>query len=223
MANCGSIELMGRAFAALASLILLAACGSPGAVQARAFTTGFKAGETIRYRVHTAVSGSLLVAAQQVPINSDLTLTQVLHVKSVDKSGSATVEVTTRDVVGDAGGGEFSFSSHNRYLKDEAAAGHDAAVIETSLQGPIDFTIDFSKLPVAAGATPPPAAGLVHYTGLINSGNRYWIGIADQQVLKSTGTGTYRISHAVSVPAGQAGGSQQIDLNAQTKTDLTRI
>jgi hypothetical protein len=279
---------MSRCLATLASMLFLAGCAFPGTVQARAFTTGFKAGETIRYRVHTTVSGSLLIGAQQIPLNSDQTLTQVLKVQSVDQSGAATVEVTIQDVVGDAvggtttitpapvilqigpdgriqsgaaaqiggripsipgsdqltpvlpghpvkpgdswdkaysrpnpyGSGEISFTTHNRYVKDEAVGGRDAAVIDTT-QGPIDFTIDFSRLPVAAGATKP--TGVIHYSGSIDSSHRYWISLADQQVLKSTGTGTYRLSYAVQVPIGQAGGPQQIDLNGQNKTDLTRI
>ena len=96
---------MSRCFATLASVLFLAGCAFPGTVQARAFTTGFKVGDTITYRVHTTVSGSLLIGAQQIPLNSDQTLTQVLKVQSVDNSGTATVEVTTQDVVGVAGSG----------------------------------------------------------------------------------------------------------------------
>ena len=72
---------MSRVFAALASLLFLAGCAFPGTVPARAFTTGFKAGDTIRYRVHTVISGSILVSAQAIPVNSDVTLTEVLHVQ----------------------------------------------------------------------------------------------------------------------------------------------
>ena len=282
---------MGRCFAALASMLFLAGCALPGTVQARAFTTGFKAGDTITYRAHTTLSGMLLLGSQQTPLNSDQTLTQVLKVRSVDNSGTATVEVTTRDVVGVAGGGSstigpaavvlqigadgriqsgagaqlggripsipgsdqltpvlpghpvkpgdtwdkaysrpnpygagvISFASHNRYVRDEAVDGRDAAVIDTTLEGPIDFTIDLSRLPAAAGATAPPVTGVIHYTGAIHSTHRYWIGLTDQQVLKSTGSVTFRLSYAARVPIGQAGGPQQIDFNGQIKSDLTRI
>jgi hypothetical protein len=281
---------MSRAIAALASLLFLAGCVLPGTVQARAFTTGFKAGDTIRYRVHTTISGAIVAGGNAVPLSSDLTLTQELHVQSVDKAGTATVEVTSLDIVGNAtggsatikpspvvlrigpdgriqsgsaaqvagripsvpgsdqltpvlpghpvkpgdawdkaysrpnpfGSGEFSFTTHSRYLKDEAVGGRDASVIETTLQGPIDFTIDFSKLPAAAGAA-PPASGVIHYKGAIDSTNRYWISLADHLVLKSTGSGTYRLSYALAVPSGQAGGPPPLDFNGTIKSDLTRI
>jgi hypothetical protein len=280
---------MGRCLAAVASVLLLAGCAIPGTVQARAFTTGFKAGETIRYRIHTTASGTLQLAALQLPINSDHTLVEVLQVVSVDAAGTATIMVTTENIPGDAiagpaspttppltleigpdgriksgaatqlngrvpalpgadqltpvlpghavkpgdswnsqysrpnpfGTGGFSFAAHNRYVNDEAVGSASAAVIDTTLDGPVDFTIDFSKLPGAA-ATPAVAAP-IHYTGSINSSRRYWVDLAGHQVLKSTGSGSYRLSYAITVPNGQAGGPQQVDFNGQIKTDLTRI
>jgi len=281
---------MSRGFAAVASLLFLAACAFPGTVQARAFTTGFRAGDTIRYRAHTTIAGSIVVAGQAIPVSSDLTLTQVLHVQSVDRAGKAAVEVTSLDVVGNPGGGianskpapvvlqvgpdgriqsgsaaqvggripsipgsdqltpvlpghpvrpgdawdkpysrpnpygagEFSFTAHSRYLGDEEVDGRDASVIDTSLRGPLDFTIDFSKLPPAAGGAAPPT-GVVHYTGAIESSSRYWVSASDHLVLKSSGSGTYRLSYAVAPPPGQASGPQQLDFNGTIKTDLLRI
>ena len=280
---------MGRRLGALASVLLLAGCAFPGTVQARAFTTGFKAGDTIRYRLHTNLSGSLLVGSQQVPLNSDQILTQVLDVVSVDGAGTATVKVTTEDVTGEASGGTaggkpgpvsleigpdgriksgaatqlsgrvpaipgsdqltpvlaghavkpgdswdkeysrpnpfgaggFSFTAQNRYVRDETVGGRAAAVIDTTLKGPIDFTIDFSRLP-ASGATPATTAP-IRYTGSIRSTRRYWLDLAGDQVLKSTGSGTYRLSYAITPPAGQAGGTQQVDFNGEIKSELTRI
>src|SRR5579859_7103954 len=95
---------MSRLLAALAAAGLLSACSVPGTVEARAFTTGFKAGETIRYRVHTTVAGSLSLAAQQLPLSSDQSITEQLQVKSVDRSGVATVQLSVVDLVQQATG-----------------------------------------------------------------------------------------------------------------------
>lgn len=275
---------MSRRIATLAALLFLAGCSIPGTVQARAFTTGFKAGETIRYRIHTTTSGTLQLGSQQIPVSSDHTLTEVLKAVSVDPTGTATVMVTTEDITGpgskppapvtlqigsdgriksggaaqlngrvpalpgtdqltpvlpghsvkpgDAwtgqysrpnpyGVGGFSFTAHNRYVADEAVGAHTAAVIDTALQGPVDFSIDFSRVPGAVPA--PPVAAPVHYTGSINSSRRYWVDLGSHQVLKSTGSGSYRLTYAVTVPAGQASGPQQVDFNGEIKTDLTRL
>jgi hypothetical protein len=276
---------MSRVFAALASALFLAGCAYPGSVQARSLSTGFNAGQTLRYRVHTTLSGSLLVGSQQVPLNSDQTLTEVLQVQSVDASGTAVVMVSFLDVVGQPvggtggpkpapvslrvgpdgrilsgaaahlggkvpsipgsdqlipvlaghavrpgdswdktysrpnpyGSGGYSFTAHSSYLKDEAVGGRNAAVIDTTLQGPVDFTIDFSKLPAAEGAS--GATGRVRYTGSVTSSRRYWIDVVDHQVVRSTGKGNYRLSYALAVPNGQAGGPEQVDFNGEIKTE----
>jgi hypothetical protein len=275
---------MSRGVAALATLLLLAGCASLETAQARAFATGYRAGDTIRYRLHTTLSGSLLLGAQQIPLNSDQTLTELISVVSVDEAGTATIKVTTEDVAGDTsaspgpatlviasdgriksgaatqltgrvpsipgsdqltpvlsgkavrpgdswdkeysrpnpfGAGGFSLTAHNSYARDETVAGHAAAIIDTALKGPVDFTIDFSRLP-ASGASPAVAAP-VHYSGSINSSRRYWVDLTDHQVLRSTGSGSYRLSYAITVPTGQAGGPQQVDFNGSIKSELTRI
>jgi hypothetical protein len=268
---------MSRSIAGLAAVLLLAGCALPGTVQARAFTTGFKAGETIRYRLHTTVSGFLQLGSQQIPLTSDQTLAMVLDIVSVDPAGTATVKVTTEDVIGNSGGspggdqapvtveiasdgriksghatqpsgrvpsipgsdqltpvlssqevkpgdhwdlpysrpnpfgpGTLSFTAHSRYVKDEALAGKAAAVIDTSLEGQIDFTIDTSQLPT-------------HYVGTFSSSRRYWVDLAGHQVLKSTGTATYRVAYAITAPAGQASGPVQLEFIGQVKSELTRI
>ena len=278
---------MSRAFAALASVLFLAGCAYPGSVQARSFTTGFHAGETLRYRVHTTVSGSLLVGSQQVPFNSDQTLTEVLQVQSVDAAGTAAVMVVFLDRVGrppaaagdlkpapiklqvgsdgrilsgaaaqlagrvpsipgtdqltpvlagntvrpgDAwdktysrpnpyGSGGFGFTAHSRYQGDETVGGHDVAVIDTTVEGPVDFTIDFSRLPADAGRGTPIASGPVRYTGSVKSTRRYWIDLSHHKVSRSTGVGSYRLSYALAVPPGQPGGPQQVDFNGRIKTE----
>lgn len=282
---------MSRVYAAVTSLLFLAACGFPGTVEARAFTTGFKAGETIRYRLHESLTGTLLLGAQQLPLNVDQTLTQVLRVRSVDKSGSATVEVSIEDAIGNAAGstttikpppvelqigpdgrirsasgaqiggpipsipgsdqltpilpghpvkpgdcwdkdysrpnpygsGQIGFTTHSCYVKDEAAAGLKAAVVDTTLRSPIDFSVDFSQLPAAVKRPTPALVGLVHYSGSIDSSQRYWLQLPDHQLLRSTGSGKYRLSYSLSVAAGQASGPQQIDVNGEIKTALNRI
>ena len=117
------------------------------------------------------------------------------------------------------GTGQFSLTAHNRYLKDETVEGHTAAVIETALEGPMDFTIDFSKVPAG---TVPPVAGPIHYTASISSTRQYWVDPSGNQVIKSTGSGTYRLSYTL-VAASGASGPQQVDFNGKIKTDLTRI
>ena len=105
-ANCGSIELMSRVLAALASGLLLAGCVLPGTVQARAFTTGFKAGKSYHYTVHTVVAGTLstgTTGSTLVPVNSDQRLTETLHVDSVDKTGVATVSITINTLTDSSG------------------------------------------------------------------------------------------------------------------------
>ena len=283
---------MSRTLAALAAAALLAACGLPGTVQARAFTTGFKAGETIRYRVHTTLSGSLGLAAQQLPLNSDRTLTEKLEVTSVDRSGTATVQVSLVDLVqqatgaagtttpvpstlrigpdgrirsgaatqlggpipsipgsdqvtplltgkpvkpGDSwdlaydrpnpyGSGDFKFIGHSRYLRDQAVSGHQAAVIQTTLAGPIDFSIDFSKLQSPPAATNPPVSsptGPIHYTGNVTSTSTYWIDLDSRQVLKSSASGSYVLNYGLA--SAGISGPQQVTFNGTIKTDLTRL
>jgi hypothetical protein len=283
---------MSRCLAALASAFCLAACSVPGTVQARAFTTGFKVGQTIRYNVHTTVTGSLSIGGQQLPLNSDQTLAEKLEVKSVDGAGNATIDVIAEDRIdaatgggatlkpapvrlvigsdgrirsgataqpggrvpsipgsdqltpilpgkavkpGDSwdrrydrlnpyGPGGFSFTSHNRYLKDEAVGDRQAAVIESTVGGPIDFTIDFSKLPNPAAKPPSvPAQSPVHYTGAISSTTRYWVDLSSNEVLKASGSGTYTLAYSVAPAAGQASGPQQVNFNGRIKTDLTRL
>ena len=121
------------------------------------------------------------------------------------------------------GSGQIGFTTHCCYVKDEAVAGHDAAVVDTTLKGPIDFTVDFSKLPAAVNTPTPGLVGLIHYSGTIDSSQRYWLELPDHLLLKSAGTGKYRLSYSLSVVAGQASGQQQIDMNGQIKTTLTRI
>jgi hypothetical protein len=290
--NCGSIELMSRPLAALAAVAVLAACSVPWAVQARAFTTGFKAGETIRYSVHTTVSGSLTLGAQELPLNSDQTLTEKVQVKSVDRSGTATVEVSVVDPVksatgaasaaapapttlkiasdgrilagaaaqlggpipsipgsdqltpllstkpvkpGDSwsidymrpnpyGSGGFHFSGRTRYLRNDAVGGEQAAVMETTLGGAIDFTIDFSKLPAPQTPANPPAAvpqGPVHYTGSVTSITTYWVALTSEQVLKASASGSYALDYGLA-SAGGVSGPQQVAFNGTIRTDLTQ-
>lgn len=282
-------KLMSRCLAALALLLLLMGCSIPGTVQARAFSTGFKAGDTIRYRIHTTASGTIQAGSQQVPISSDHTLAEIIQVASVDAAGAATLTVTTEDVTGNAtagsgstaptsatmvigsdgriksgaatqlngrvpslpgldqltpifpghsvkpgdtwtsedsrpnpfGAGGFNFTAHNRYVKDEAVGGSSAAVVDTILEGPVDFTIDFTK--VAGAITTGAQAAPIHYTGSVNNSRRYWVDLASHQVLKSTASGTYQLTYALTVPAGQAGGPQQVDFSGKIKTDLVRI
>ena len=281
---------MSRLAAALAAVALLAGCTAPWMAQARAFTTGFKAGQTLRYDVHTVLSGSLSVASQAVPLSSDQTLREILRVTSVDRSGTATVEVTITDLVaattggggaqpsallvgrdgrihsggaatlggpipsipgsdqltpvfaghpvkpGDGwivgydrpnpyGGGSLRFTAHGRYLRDESAAGRQAAVIQTTLTGPIDFSIDFARLPSPPAATNPPIApptGTVQYTGQATNTATYWVDLATNQVLKSTGSGTYVLAYSVPASAGVAG-AQQVTFNGTIKTDLAMV
>lgn len=282
---------MSRFPAALAAATLLAACTIPGTVQARAFTTGFKAGETITYRLHTAVAGSLTLGAQQLPLSSDQTITEKLEVKSVDRSGAAVVEVGVVDPVQQAtgaagtaappatlhiasdgritsgaaaqlggpipsipgsdqltpllparpvkpgdrwdqeyarpnpyGSGGFRFASHGHYLRDETVSGHRAAVIQDTLAGPVDFTIDFSRLPVPPAQTNPPSSaphGPVHYTGNVSSTATYWIDLDTLKVLKSTASGRYLLDYSV-VTAGVSG-PQQVTFNGTIRNDLAKL
>jgi hypothetical protein len=283
---------MSRTLAALAAAAVLAACSVPGTAQARAFTTGFKAGDTIRYRVHTTLSGSLGLAAQQLPLNSDQTLTQKLDVKSVDGSGTATIQLSVVDLVqqatgapgasnpapvtlqigsdgrirsgaaaqlggpipsipgsdqvtplltdkpvrpGDSwdlkysrpnpyGSGSFQLAGHSRYLRDEPVSGHQAAVIQTKLTGPLDFSIDFAKLPVPPAPTNPPVSsptGPVHYTGNVASTSTYWIDLDSRQVLKSTASGSYVLNYGLAT-AGVSG-PQQVTFNGTIRTERSRL
>ena len=280
---------MSRWAAALAAAVALAGCTLPWTVQARSFTTGFKAGETLRYDLHTVVDGSLGVGSQSVPLTSDQELRETLAVKSVDRSGTATVEITAQDLVsaatggsgtppapatlqvgrdgriksgaattlggpipsipgsdqltpvlagrpvkpGDAwdvaytrpnpfGGGGFQFATHNRYLRDEAVAGRQAAVIESDLSGPVDFSIDFSRLPVPPAPTNPPTAitGTIQYTGNLAAKTTYWVDLETDRVLKSSGSGTYVIAYSTPAVAGVSG-AQQVAFNGTIKTDRT--
>ena len=216
---------MSRGLAALVAVLFLATCAIPGTLQAHRFTTGFKAGETIRYQVHTVVSGSLSLKGQQVPLLSGQSRIETLQVVSVDGAGTATVRATNVDGVGDStfgtvtgrpapatfrigsdgkirsgaaiqvagrvpsipgsdqltpvltdhpvkpgdswdkrygrtnpyGPGGFAFTSHSTYVRDEPLGGRDAALIESTVSGPIDFTIDFSRVPATAGQAAPPS------------------------------------------------------------------
>ncbi|HVD00804.1 MAG TPA: hypothetical protein VNG93_06615 [Candidatus Dormibacteraeota bacterium] len=284
---------MSRLLAALAAATLLAACSLPGTLQARAFTTGFKAGETIRYRVHTVVSGSLSLNSQQLPLSSDQTVTEQLTVKSVDRSGTASVELGVVDLIqqatgaagsaapqpavlqigsdgriragaavqlggpipsipgsdqltpllpgrpvapGDSwtqkysrpnpyGSGGFQFSGHSRYLRDEAVSGAQTAAIETTLAGPIDFTIDYSKLPQPPAPSSPPSslpAGPIHYTGTVTSTTTYWIDLDSRQVVKSTGSGSYVLDYGTALASGVSG-PQQVTFNGTIKTEVAKF
>lgn len=282
---------MSRFLAALAAATVLAACSIPWTAQARAFTTGFKAGETITYRLHTAVAGSLTLGSQQLPLSSDQTITEKLKVKSVDHTGAAVVELDVVDLVQQAtgaaraaappvtlhiasdgritsgaaaqlggpipsipgsdqltpllpagpvrpgqswdqrysrpnpyGSGGFKFASHGRYLRDETVSGHRAAVIQDTLAGPIDFTIDFSRLPVPPAQTNPPSSappGPVHYTGSVTSTATYWIDLDTLQVLKSTASGSYLLDYSV-VTAGISG-PRQVTFNGTIRNELTKL
>jgi hypothetical protein len=123
------------------------------------------------------------------------------------------------------GSGAFQFATHNRYLRDDSISGRPAAVIESALRGPIDFTIDFSKLPVAPAPTSPPVSsppGPIHYTGSVSSTATYWIALDDHQLLKSASSGTYALAYGMAGPAGVAG-AQQVTFNGAIKTDLTKL
>jgi hypothetical protein len=276
---------------ALAAAGLLAGCSIPGTVQAHAFSTGFKAGQTLRYQLHTVVAGSLSLAAQQVPLNSEQTITEKLDVKSVDGGGNATVEVSVVDLIDQAtgaassvtaapvtlvvgpdgriksgaaaqlggripsipgsdqltpvlagrpvkqgdswdvkysrpnpyGSGGFDFTSHNRYLRDEPVGDRQAAVLESRVAGPIDFSIDFSKLPTPAAGPPPSSpSSPVHYTGSISSTATFWVDLASHEVLKSSSSGTYDLAYSLAQSAGAAG-PQQVTFNGTIKTDLTKL
>lgn len=97
---------MSRWIAALASVLLVVGCEFPGTVKARAFTTGLRAGQSVRYQVHTVVSGTLTAGSSQMPVNSDQRVSETLKVDSVDKAGTAgTAGVTlTTDTLTDSSG-----------------------------------------------------------------------------------------------------------------------
>jgi len=118
------------------------------------------------------------------------------------------------------GTGAFSLTAHNKYVRDEAVAGRQAAVIDSTLTGPLDFTIDFSKIP---SLPPGSATGAVHYVGSVNSKNRYWLDIGSSSVLKASASGDYSLTYAIVVPANQAGGPQQVSFSGRIKTDLNRL
>ena len=279
---------MSRWIAALASTLLVVGCELPGTVKARAFTTGLTAGQSVRYQVHTVVSGTLTAGASQLPVDSDQRVSQTLRVDSVDKAGTATVTLTTDTITdssgaalttkpgpvvlkigadgrilagsgaqlggrlpslpgtdqltpilpghpvkpGDSwdrsyvrpnpyGAGAFSLTAHNKYVRDETVGGHAAAVIDSTLTGPLDFTIDFSKIP---NLQPGAATGAVHYVGSVNSKNRYWLSTAGRGgVLKSSASGDYSLPYAVVVSTSQAGGPQQVSFSGRIRTDLNRL
>lgn len=280
---------MSRASAALVLALLVGACALPGTVGTRAFSTGFKSGQTYRYQAHVVLSGTLSLSGQQLPLSSDQKVNQTIRVKSVDRSGAATLEISFADVIaggsgatttvraapltirigadgrilagsgspvggrapsipgsdqltpvfpdhpvrpGDSwdkrysrpnpfGSGGFELTSHSTYLRDERVGGADAAVIDTTLRGPIDFTIDFSKLPQPAGSG--LGSGSIHYLGRVASTTRYWIDLSSHLVLKASGKGTYTLNYGAATPPGQAAGPQQVSFDGQIRTDLTRI
>ena len=287
MAIVAASKLMSRCLAALASALFLVGCTFPGTVEARVFTTGLKSGQTLRFEVHTVVSGTLTAGPTQLPVNSDQRVSETLRVDSLDRSGTASVTLTIDTITdssgaaltsrpppvtlkiasdgrilsgsgaqlggrlpslpgtdqltpilaghavkpGDSwdrkyerpnpfGSGGFHLSTRNKYLRDEDVSGRSAAVIDSTLSGPVDFTIDFSKLPVAQ---PGLGQGPVHYVGTVSSKNRYWLQNGTSQVLKASATGDYSLAYAVVVPPNQAGGPQQVSFSGRIKTDLSRL
>ena len=142
-ANCGSIDLMSRCVAALAIALVLGGCAFPGTAQARTFGTGFAAGQTLRYKSHTTVSGLIFFGSQQVPISSDQELTESVKVESVDSSGTATVTITDADIVGNPVSGATPSPATLKIGRDgriQAGAATQLAGKVPNLPGPDQLT-----------------------------------------------------------------------------------
>jgi hypothetical protein len=118
------------------------------------------------------------------------------------------------------GSGGFNLNTHNRYVRNEEVGSHEAAVIDSTLGGSLDFTIDFSKL---HAPQPGVASGPVHYVGKVSSKHRYWLQSDTSQVLKASTTGDYSLTYAIVAPPNQAGGPQQVAFSGRIKSDLNRL
>jgi hypothetical protein len=81
-----------RRFALLA-LVLVAACGSIGTVQAHTVSLGYKAGDTYKYGLHMVLKYTVGAEGMSIPLDLDLTAKENVTVKSVDSSGTADLSI----------------------------------------------------------------------------------------------------------------------------------
>jgi hypothetical protein len=86
-----------KRLALLASVLILAACGTFGA-QARTISLAYKAGDTAKYGFHLVMKFTIAASGMSIPLDLDLKALEDVTVKSVDSSGTADLSIAISDV-----------------------------------------------------------------------------------------------------------------------------
>src|SRR5437867_977894 len=86
------------------------------------------------------------------------------------------------------GSGHLHYTTRNLYVRDEMVGGVNAAVISSSVQLPLDFTLDLHKLAQALGQSPSqvPSGARMIFGGSVDMNTLAWLDVPHGQLLKSS-------------------------------------
>ena len=87
-----------KRFALLAVLLLVAGCGSLVGPKAHTLSLTYKAGDTYKYKLHTTSKQTVTTGGMSLPVEFEISARESIKVRSVDKSGTADLELTLTDV-----------------------------------------------------------------------------------------------------------------------------
>lgn len=128
------------------------------------------------------------------------------------------------------GDGAIEYTASSTYVRDETVDGRDAAVIQTQMTVPLDFTLDLAELVEAFG---PEIAGVTGATGLDQLGDAKlgyagqgtfeqtsFVDLEAEELLRSNSQGEFDITMRFEGIPGLGEGSGAMDFSGTFSQDL---
>ena len=124
------------------------------------------------------------------------------------------------------GSGHLHYTTRNLYVRDEMVGGVNAAVISSSVQLPLDFTLDLHKLAQALGQSPSqvPSGARMIFGGSVDMNTLAWLDVPHGQLLKSSGNGTMDMTVELKgVPNLESMGAAKVGIAGNMSLDVTNL
>lgn len=124
------------------------------------------------------------------------------------------------------GSGHLHYTTKNLYVRDEMVGSVNAAVISSSVQLPLDFTIDLRKLAQAIGQSTSqvPSGAKMIFGGSVDMTQLAWLDVQQGQLLKSSGNGKMDMTVELKgVPGLESMGAAKVGISGTMALDVTNL